>query len=78
MEINAEDVRMIDCNVASLSVKAIVTEEGTAVQLTGSSRVSVSKRAITFKPIYKDNFMKPHLPYTLKVCWSSFDWFSSS
>ncbi|XP_071524073.1 alpha-1-inhibitor 3-like [Panulirus ornatus] len=67
VEVNSADVRMIDCNVGSLYAKAIVTEEDTGVSLTGSGRVYVTRTPVTFTPIYKDNYMKPNLPYTLKV-----------
>lgn len=72
--IQATDVRMTDCDVNRVRVRAAVTEDGTAVRLTGSGEVSVSRTAIDFKTIYKDKYMKPHLPYTLKVgedCYST-------
>ncbi|KAG7169002.1 Alpha-2-macroglobulin-like 4 [Homarus americanus] len=53
--------------VNTVRAKAILTEEGTGVVLSGVTRASVSRRAVDFKTIFNDNYMKPNLPYTLKV-----------
>lgn len=58
---------MIDCSVYSLESSATVEEAGTGVQLGGKGRVSITRNVITFKPLYKDEFMKPNLPFTVKV-----------
>ncbi|XP_069955764.1 murinoglobulin-1 isoform X2 [Cherax quadricarinatus] len=67
VEVHSEEIRMIDCSVNTVQVKAIVSEEGTGVLLTDTSHVTVSRRALTFHTVYEDDYMKPNLPYTLKV-----------
>ncbi|XP_042222119.1 alpha-1-inhibitor 3-like [Homarus americanus] len=67
IEVFSEDIKMIGCRVNTVRAKAILTEEGTGVVLSGVTRASVSRRAVDFKTIFNDNYMKPNLPYTLKV-----------
>nr|XP_045625235.1 murinoglobulin-2-like isoform X1 [Procambarus clarkii] len=67
VELTSAQMKIIDCNVYSLKASAVVTEEGTGVEITHDASVSISRTAIKFKTIYKDTYMKPNLPYTLKV-----------
>nr|XP_053631516.1 A.superbus venom factor 1-like [Cherax quadricarinatus] len=60
-------MKVIDCNVYSLKASVIVTEEGTDVEMKREASVSITRNAVSFKTIYADEYMKPNLPYTLKV-----------
>lgn len=60
-------MQVIDCHVYSLSASAAVEEAGTGVQLSANSLLSITRSAVNFKPLYKDEFMKPNLPFTIKV-----------
>ncbi|KAK4316722.1 hypothetical protein Pmani_012130 [Petrolisthes manimaculis] len=67
VEETAAKLQIVDCNVYSLKVNAVVTEEGTGVEAMASTTTSIQRRLITFKTLYKDQYMKPNLPFTLKV-----------
>ncbi|XP_069170675.1 alpha-1-inhibitor 3 isoform X3 [Procambarus clarkii] len=67
VEVQASELRIIDCDVYSLKASAIVTEEGTGVEIKKDASVSITRNAVTFKTIYEDAYMKPNLPYSLKV-----------
>nr|AEC50080.1 alpha-2-macroglobulin [Pacifastacus leniusculus] len=67
VELTAAEMKIIDCNVYSLKASAIVTEEGTGVEITSAASVSITRNAVSFKTIYEDAYMKPNLPYSLKV-----------
>ncbi|KAK4319007.1 hypothetical protein Pmani_010092 [Petrolisthes manimaculis] len=66
VEETAAKLQIVDCNVYSLKVNAVVTEEGTGVEAMASTTTSIQRRLITFKTLYKDQYMKPNLPFTLK------------
>lgn len=70
ISIESASARLIDCSVRSVGLTAIVTEHGTGVTLQGTGRIRVSSSPISFEEIYKDNYMKPSLPYYLKVCFN--------
>lgn len=67
VEVSADEMLIVDCNVYSLSTSAVVEEEGTGIQLSDSKSTSITRSAVSFKTLYKDEFMKPNLPYSLKV-----------
>ncbi|KAK4303545.1 hypothetical protein Pmani_024447 [Petrolisthes manimaculis] len=67
VEETAAKLQIVDCNVYSLKVNAVVTEEGTGVEAMASTTTSIQRRLITLKTLYKDQYMKPNLPFTLKV-----------
>ncbi|KAK4322438.1 hypothetical protein Pmani_006778 [Petrolisthes manimaculis] len=67
VEETAAKLQIVDCNVYSLKVNAVVTEEGTGVEAMASTTTSIQRRLITFKTLYKDQYMKPNLPFTLKM-----------
>lgn len=65
--VSANEMRIMDCNVYSVRANALVEEEGTGVLMTASSSTSITRTAVSFKSVYKDDFMKPNLPYRVKV-----------
>lgn len=67
VEYTAAEMKFVDCNVHSLSASAIFTEDGTDIAETASGHMSINRKAVTFKTLYADAYMKPNLPYTLKV-----------
>ncbi|KAK8754666.1 hypothetical protein OTU49_017522, partial [Cherax quadricarinatus] len=67
VKFTAQEMKVIDCNVYSLQASVIVTEEGTDVEMKREASVSITRNAVSFKTIYEDEYMKPNLPYTLKV-----------
>ncbi|XP_064089811.1 alpha-1-inhibitor 3-like [Macrobrachium nipponense] len=71
--IESYHLQMIDCNVYNIRAVATVTEEGTGAAETGKGEVSVERTAIYFEALFRDEFMKPNLPFTLKVLAKSHD-----
>nr|XP_053627786.1 murinoglobulin-2-like [Cherax quadricarinatus] len=67
VKLTAQEMKVIGCNVYSLQASVIVTEEGTDVEMKREASVSITRNAVSFKTIYEDEYMKPNLPYTLKV-----------
>ncbi|KAK3876687.1 hypothetical protein Pcinc_018566 [Petrolisthes cinctipes] len=67
VEATAAELEITGCNVDTLSVNAVVTEEGTGVERKASTSTSIQRTAINFNAFYKDEYMKPNLPYTFKV-----------
>ncbi|XP_071524396.1 alpha-1-inhibitor 3-like [Panulirus ornatus] len=67
VKLTAAEMQVIDCNVYSLTANAIVAEEGTGVELKADGRISITRNPITFKTLYEDRFMKPNLPFSLKL-----------
>lgn len=67
LAVTSEEMQVIDCSVYSLDASATVEEAGTGVQLGGKQLVSITRSAVNFKSLYKDEFMKPNLPFTIKV-----------
>lgn len=65
--LSADEMLIMDCSVYSLRASALVEEEGTGVQMTASHSISITRTAVTFKKLYKDEFMKPNLPYSVKL-----------
>nr|AYV97196.1 alpha-2 macroglobulin [Portunus trituberculatus] len=65
--VSADEMRIMDCNVYSVRASALIEEEGTGVQMTASHSTSITRSAVTFKSLYKDEFMKPNLPYSVKL-----------
>ncbi|XP_063849335.1 alpha-2-macroglobulin-like [Scylla paramamosain] len=63
----ADELRIMDCNVYSVRASALVEEEGTGLQMTESQSTSITRSAVNFKTLYKDEFMKPNLPYSVKL-----------
>ena len=57
----------MDCYVYSLTASALVEEEGTGVQGSDRKTTSITRNAIKFTKIYKDQFMKPNIPYNIEV-----------
>lgn len=67
VEASIAELQVTDCNVHSVSLKALFVEEGTGVEEEKSSRKSIDRTAVRFKTVYKDDYMKPNLPYTIKA-----------
>ncbi|KAK3848744.1 hypothetical protein Pcinc_044478, partial [Petrolisthes cinctipes] len=67
IEATANELKIMDCNVYNLRVKAIVTEEGTEIEATDTTTVNIQRSAINFNTVYMDEYMKPNLPFTIKV-----------
>ncbi|XP_069182649.1 alpha-1-inhibitor 3 [Procambarus clarkii] len=67
LDIYAKDIRVLDCSVKSVQLKAIVKEEGTSVVMTETVQVSLASRAITFRFMNADKYLKPNLPYSIQV-----------
>ncbi|XP_050717837.1 pregnancy zone protein-like isoform X3 [Eriocheir sinensis] len=67
LAVTSEEMQVIDCSVYSLEASATVDEAGTGVQLGGKQLLSITRSVVNFKPIYKDEFMKPNLPFTVKL-----------
>ncbi|KAK4324552.1 hypothetical protein Pmani_004827 [Petrolisthes manimaculis] len=67
VEATAAELQIAGCKVDTLSVNAVVTEEGTGVERKASTTTSIQRTAIKFNSFYKDEYMKPNLPYTFKV-----------
>lgn len=68
VEYTAAEMKIVDCNVYNLRASAIFTEEGTDVkEILDTKSVSITRDAVKFKTLYEDAYMKPNLPYTLKV-----------
>ncbi|XP_050717838.1 alpha-2-macroglobulin-like isoform X1 [Eriocheir sinensis] len=65
--VTSEEMQVIDCSVYNLEASATVEEAGTGVQLGGKQLVSITRSVVTFKPLYTDEFMKPNLPFTVKL-----------
>lgn len=65
--VSADEMRIMDCSVYSVRASAVVEEEGTGVQMTATESTSITRSAVSFKSLYKDEFMKPNLPYSVKV-----------
>ncbi|XP_047480269.1 alpha-1-macroglobulin-like [Penaeus chinensis] len=64
----ASELRLLECEVRALSLRAAVEEEGTGVSLGGGSvSVLVSRSAIHLTPVSRDNYKKPNLPFIVKV-----------
>ncbi|XP_069170709.1 murinoglobulin-1-like [Procambarus clarkii] len=53
VEVQASELRIIDCDVYGLKASAIVTEEGTGVEIKKDASVSITRKAVTFKTIYE-------------------------
>ncbi|KAK4303730.1 hypothetical protein Pmani_024278 [Petrolisthes manimaculis] len=67
IEATAGELKIMDCNVYNLRVQAIVTEEGTEIEAREATTVSIQRSAINFNTVYVDEYMKPNLPFTIKV-----------
>ncbi|XP_069182538.1 alpha-2-macroglobulin [Procambarus clarkii] len=67
LDVYSKDIRVIDCLVNLVQLRAIVTEKGTGVQVTETVQISLLSQAITLKVLGKDQYMKPNLPYTIQV-----------
>ena len=62
MEINGEN------DLAStVGVSVTVAEEGTGQEATQESLIDVHRRALKFKHIGKEDYVKPNLPFTGQV-----------
>lgn len=70
VELTTAEMKIIDCNVHRLRATAVVTEAGTDVEMQTSSRITITRTAVTFKTIYADKYVKPNLPFTLKVSYA--------
>ncbi|XP_066939900.1 alpha-2-macroglobulin-like [Macrobrachium rosenbergii] len=66
-EVLNSEMRTVDCSIYSVSVGALLTEEGTGVEMTQSSSIEISRSPVRFKTVYNDRYMKYNLPYTLRV-----------
>lgn len=60
-------MRVIDCGVNRIEMIAMVEEAGTEVLLKSKAHVEISRTAYTFKEVFKSDYKKPGLPYTVKV-----------
>lgn len=67
LQIELVTMRVIDCRVNRLQLRALIEEEGTEVLLQGLSSAEISSSAFTFKKVFQSDYKKPGLPYTLKV-----------
>ncbi|XP_071524048.1 murinoglobulin-2-like isoform X2 [Panulirus ornatus] len=67
MELTSAEMKIIDCDVYQIAANAIVTEEGTGVQMRTYSRITITRSAVAFKTLYTDSYVKPNLPFTLKL-----------
>lgn len=67
VEASLAELQVQDCNAYSIGLKALFVEEGTGVEEEKSSSVHIGKTAVRFKTVYKDDYMKPNVPYTMKV-----------
>ncbi|KAG7168999.1 Alpha-2-macroglobulin-like 9, partial [Homarus americanus] len=65
--VEAREVLLEECGVYRVTVQATVTEDGTGVQQAGRGHVTVSSQPVVFTTVYSDQFMKPNLPFTIKV-----------
>nr|AGJ71756.1 macroglobulin [Palaemon carinicauda] len=66
-EVQSSELRLIDCRIHSISINALVTGEGTGVEMKQSARVEISRNPVKFKTIYNDRYMKYNLPYNIRV-----------
>ncbi|XP_064089812.1 alpha-1-inhibitor 3-like [Macrobrachium nipponense] len=67
IRVESNDIRVADCNVYNIRAKATVAEEGTGAAEEVTGDVGVERRAVIFETISQDEFLKPNLPFTLKV-----------
>ncbi|XP_063596628.1 alpha-2-macroglobulin-like [Penaeus indicus] len=66
-ELTSEELQIQDCDVYTLHAEAEVTEKGTGVTSLAITFTSITHIAVEFHTVYKDNYKKPNLPYTLKL-----------
>lgn len=61
-------MKIKSCRIDSLYLNALVSEEGTGIERTASTKkFEVSTTGVHFKAVYEDAFVKPNLPYKVQV-----------
>lgn len=68
----AEDVKLNgkDYFVYNMVIKATVVEDGTAQEYHGEAKAEVQRTALNFVSVGKEEYLKPNLPFTGKVCFT--------
>nr|XP_045592650.1 pregnancy zone protein-like [Procambarus clarkii] len=65
--VKAEELLLEECGAYSVTGEATVTEAGTEVTAVGTTTLAVSRSPVVFTTRYKDQYMKPNLPFTVQV-----------
>lgn len=60
-------LRVIDCSVGQVRLRAWVTEGGTGIIQKSAATFPIARNTVTFKKIYQDTFKRHGLPYVVKV-----------
>ncbi|XP_064093307.1 alpha-1-inhibitor 3-like isoform X2 [Macrobrachium nipponense] len=66
-EFTTEEMQVIDCHVNYMPVEVTFEEEGTGVQRSAVSSVPITRNPVDLRELYVDKYMKPNLPFTVKV-----------
>nr|XP_045622212.1 murinoglobulin-1-like [Procambarus clarkii] len=66
--VTSEEMKVTNCRVHSLDATARVVEAGTGVEITAESPYfPITRTAVIFKTLYEDKYVRPNLPYILKL-----------
>ncbi|XP_068250438.1 alpha-1-inhibitor 3-like [Palaemon carinicauda] len=65
--VKSSDLRIAECDINRIKAEATITDAASDEVEKGTSEIGVQTNNVRFETLYQDDFMKPNLPFTLKV-----------